>query len=232
MRRIVFSLFFLWSFWFFHQKAKADPLEWQTISEGAFSISMKVNPSLIKWLEQVEVTLKISYPMTYLLEVDSLQSKLLFYNGLAIAPFNLLAQKRGRSFIPQDRVIDTISYTLEANQKGHHFLTFYSFLFIPLDPSKNKRVELISPIYPLKVEEQAELFSYPEKISAPLMDFSKALPVNLDESTQAIYRQNEETKKNQELISRRQIPMWQLSGFVLLTIFILTFKRKSKTSIY
>ena len=186
-----------------------------------FSLIFSLPKTSISLIEELPLTLTLTYPDTYHINLNRLRSHLLYHTAAAEAPFALIDQTAIPPSTSNHLITQKVIFTLDPQYTGKHALTFLAIRFESND-SKNPSVELISPIVEVEVK-----LPFQNKIemplAEPLMSLSKDFPIEMDTQNRRMTFEDSRSKSDLlQIFKQKKIP-W-LGIFALTTAFILIFR--------
>lgn len=189
-----------------------------------FDAKMTLSDDEISILEQLTVTLTLTYPPSYQPDLDAIGNHLLSYSGLGVRPFTLQKEE----FSPPN-----FTFTLIPQREGDFTLTFYE---IPFTNEEGKTVKVLSPLAPITITSAPVEANY-QGVLAPLLDFSKTLPISISPSNRNRLIDGEEALKrererNLEIFYQRQLSWGEIFLFFgTLALISFVYFRKPKVKV-
>ncbi len=203
----------------------AKEIEKKQTAPGNFKLKISLPNDEVTLIDKVFVYVDVTYPPSYHVDLSALRSHLLFDSSFAQSSFTLIdetasPEKKGED----DLLTQQIVFTLSPQIPGKHHLTLLNVNFEPKDPSQNKNVEIISPIFEMNVAmpQKTELI---EPLPAPLLTFSPTFPINLDPLNRQEQLKNNDKQRNLNIIAEHTFHWFGMAALIAALIFLLTFKK-------
>lgn len=211
----------LFSFLFLNSLAWSEEKTWSEKGPEGFSLAVTLPETEISLLEELTLFVTLTFPDTYHVNLDLLRSRLLYHSSSPDAPFTLGSEIVFPPSTSQHVNTQKVVLTLEPQYSGKHSLTFLVVLFEPNDPKQNSPVELISPIFEVRVTHPSKEIKEP--LLSPLMTFSMGFPIDLDADNRRALRAPSYQSRILQVFKEREIPWLGIFSLAGALIFIFKF---------
>lgn len=202
-----------------------------------FSFEGQLSSSQIFLTENATLELALHYPANYHVNVPVLRQRLMQFGIPGLSPFKLVWEKIGKPEKSSEGALrQIVSFTLEPQIPGSYRLTFLSIPFEPNKDTPGKLVELLSPIYPIQVDEPAPI-SYPiDSLLSPLLKLDLKPAPELNAANRLALKSNperirQEQQRNVRRQAERQIPWFALLALTCAVILLFIPRRKKEDAI-
>lgn len=198
---------------------------WEAHNPQGFTVQATVSKSEISLLDNVEITLQLSYPETYHPDFNAIRLHLLQHVGLFEAPFSLDSEQISPSEKDKDGFLkQKADFVLSPQYTGTHELSFFDIPFETQDAKEGKKVLLISNIMTVNVknpENPPEIQNY----EPPLLSLSPALPVDISPSNRMDLILNAaqakaEAARNEQVFNEKSIPWLGMLALAAAFLFL------------
>jgi hypothetical protein len=207
---------------------------WEGTASGGFKVTIETKESSVSLNDVVTINLTLNYPTDYHPNLNMIKANLLVNEGFETPPFKLLNETISPPKSKGETLEQKMTYVLDPQIPGTHFLTFYNITFQPNEAAKNKPVDIISNVMTIQVHKAPSLTSLDE-VPAPLMRLNLNPPVTLSEQNRLQYLDNSDRKEQERLrnvaiIQSKMIPWDKLSGVMafILLIIVMQYVKKQK----
>lgn len=179
---------------------------WKGSKDGA-SVSIRCNSDFINIPDELILSLSYKIPEGYFIDKKALRKNLLSYYGYGAAPFSLISEKE---------ILNTITYVLKPQITGFYFLTFGEILFHSKD---SPTISLLTNVFPITIS--LKDYEYVEGDLAPLVDFSRKVPLLLNrENKEKTFNNKENVANEKEKIIHRFALKWNPLFLFIFLLFI------------
>lgn len=195
-----------------------------------FEVHIHPLSSQLSIAETLKVDLDLVYPADFSINLNALRQNLLRSSHFYEHPF---AIQEMNTHVPQLRndglYTQHIQILLRPLRVGNVYLTFYDLVFDSKDP-KRPTHRVVSDVYPIEVT-TIKTEATPKGLLAPLMTFSKEVPLELSPQNQSNFvdspsLQQQQNEKNILWMDQKRLP-WISILSILIVVFVLWFFLKN-----
>ncbi len=203
--------------------------------QGHFSAEVKLSPMHLQLNDLLNVEIALTFPPTYLPQIDLLRKDLFTFEGLQEPPFTLASENIAAAHLQEDGMNQQIiTFTLAPQITGKHYLAFRKIIFHSMKNEEFPAVTLISNVFEVSVTAPPIDFNSQDLIE-PLLPLSKELPVNMTMANRHKYTRNPALKAHEAAqalvtIQRKTLPWEMILALITVSVvYVLITKYPSKT---
>lgn len=199
-------------------------LLWGIRSIEAQDFEAHIHPSStqLSIAETLNVDLDLVYPPNYSINLNALRQNLLRSSHFYEHPFAIQEMKMDAPQIRNDGLYTQhIQILLRPLRVGNVYLTFYDLVFDSKDPKRPKQ-RVVSDVYPIEVT-PIKTEATPKGLLAPLMTFSKEVPMELSPQNQSHWVDSPSVQQRQNEINVLWMDQKRLPWISILSFLIVAF---------
>jgi len=189
-------------------------------NSSEFDIDISLSAKQISLHDHLQLTVTLSHPDHYAVDIARLRSNLLKQNGREEPPFTLIDEEA--EITPK---LTTITYTLEPQRTGKFWLTLWEVIFLP--KGDQSVAQLISDLIPVEVTMPPLTKESP--MIAPVMQLKKELPIEIDSKNREVTENvSGLSDMNERAIESKSIPWDKMLGIAVFIVAILWARRQTR----
>lgn len=205
---------------------------WKSEVKEGCSIEVMFSASSLSIDDVLKAEVTLTYPKQFHPDLHKLKQNLMKFSGLGAPPFLISSEKIDPPELMQDKKKQKVTFTLEPQLPGDHYLTFLDVVFLPNDPKGGKKIVIISDLFPFTISMPARAIAVQDLI-APLMPLTKQQPIAMSDENKKLLTgssvEANEAQKNRLLLTQKAFP-WEIIVFFFVggLVFLLSLGSTSK----
>lgn len=179
----------------------------ESVDNGNITAEISVSKAVLALSENLTVTLTLSYPQEYSIQLSDLRKELLQSNFFLSPPFRLDSETVKREVV-HGLIKETVTYILEPLRLGKFEISFFQLLWV----SKQNRQKIFAPLIPIEITSITTL-SLDQMPFFPLATNSIEAPIEMSAENRFIMH-SQLQQEAAPIVAMRHFPWWALIGFL------------------
>lgn len=198
---------------FFLPSIAAADLSWKN-STGEFIAEAHISAEKSSLNQPIEVTLLLTYPANYSINLDQLSAALLSHPAIELTAFKIVSRSENK-VIKEGENQHEIKWILQPEMEGDYYLSFFDIIFKPILEAQSKPTRIVSNIFKVSVSKDP----LPLKLFASgVLPLAPNFPIEMDANLYRQYVANKELEKKE---AHRNVEIFQSATFPwILTLII------------